>query len=348
MSEAPEIISQSKLEETDYSAWKIVVLALISIASSMVMVFEFSQFLVTLQYPFLWFGIAAMLTFVVVNVLNAFTIKHFLILIGIGLVECMLPFVLFMQDAKGETMIILLSALGIMALWTLGGMRRGINVLRNSIKIEFFAITRVMIPKIVTGVLVVICAIMYLQYFAWGRFSSNMAHTIVNESLNASLPVTQMWFPKISFDVPVTQFFKDLTLLQIDRLPPEGVPGIPFDIKASLAKLSAADREVVINKLSDELMKRTEEKVGAFKPKETVRDAIYRLLDSFVKSASATTQKIGAIVMAALIFFSLKGFVALFYWLINIIAFIMYKFMIAADFALVSYESRSREFVILP
>ena len=50
---------------------------------------------------------------------------------------------------------------------------------------------------------------------------------------------------------------------------------------------------------------------------------------------------------AALVFFSLKGIVALFYWLIELLAFLVFKFLLTIRFAHVSAEMRSREFISL-
>lgn len=348
MNEAPEVISQSKFEEVDYSIPKIIVLALASIGASVLAVYEFNQFLTTFQYAFLWFSLGATLAFIVLNILNAFFIKHFSIVWGIALMEAFAPLVLFMQYAKSDAIVILLSAFAFLFLCITFATHAGTRVLRNSVKVRFFEVVRAITPKLMTGILTAACVLVYLTYVSWGGLTNVIGHKLVDGILISAEPGIKLVYPTVSVDQTIDKALRELTVTQISRLPPGAIPNVTFDLSAGLAKLPPADREVVLSKLTGQLKASIEAKIGAFPQGETVKQAAYRLIEDYVKSLSAATLRIMEIVLMVLLFFSLRGLAALTYWFINFFAFIIFKFLIASDFALISYETLSREYVILP
>ncbi len=348
MIESPEVISQSKFEEADYSIWKVVVLALVSIASSVAAVYEFNAFLTTFQYAFLWFASGAAILFIIMNVLNAFFIKHFSIVWGIALAEAFAPLVLFMQYTKSNTILVLLGAFTFLFLCVVAAAFRGTGTLRNSVKIKFFQISRVITPKLMMGVLATATALVYLNYVMWGGLTNVIGHKLVDGILISAEPGIKLVYPTVTVDMTIDKALRELTITQIQRLPAGAIPNVNFDLSAGLAQLSAADREIVLGKLTDQLKSTIESKIGAFQKGETVKEAAYRMLADYIKTLPPVTLQIGQILLMVLVFLTLRSVAALVYWLIDLLAFIAYKFLIASDFALVSYETLSREFTILP
>ena len=348
MNEAPQIISQSKFEESDYSIIKIMLLALASIGTGFAAVYELHQFLLTFQYAFLWFSLGALLAFLVFNILSIFLVKHFSIIWGIALVETFAPLALFLKYAQTDAMVYLLIAFGVMFLAISVAARQGMNVLKNSVKIRFFEVARSVTPKLMSGILVAACTLIYAVYIAWGGFNAAVGHKLVGETLRGAEPVVKVWFPQVSVNQTVDQMLRAVVTAQIEKLPPGAIPNVPFDLKSGLAQLSPADRETVLSKFTSGLKQDIEAKVGAFQEGETVQNAAYRLLDEYIKNLPPVTRQLEIIGFMLFVFFSLRSLAALAYWFVNFLAFAIFKFILAADIALVTYETRSREFVILP
>ncbi|MFA6407173.1 MAG: hypothetical protein WCV80_00505 [Candidatus Paceibacterota bacterium] len=348
MSLGPQIISQSRIEEADYSAIKIIALALAGIAASVVAVYEIDQFLITFQYAFLWFGLAAFLIFFVVTILHTFFIKHFSIIWGIVFVETLLPLILFAPRISAQFSYALFAGFVVFLFFSITSIMQGRALLKNSVKIRFFQVAKAVTPKLVTGALILASVLFYTEYFEWKKLDSTMGKAIVYESVAGAEPIVHLWFKNVSGTQTVKEFLREITIMQIAKLPPDAIPGITLDVQKGLDQLQPEVKEKIIARFSEELKKTLETKIGPLDANMKVRDVAYTYVDEYVTKMPPGTKTIFSIGAAVLLFFSLKGIAVLFYWFINMWAFLMYKFLIAADFALLTFETRNREFVVLP
>lgn len=347
MSQGPQIVSQAQFEETDYSAAKIVLFALMSIVSGMAMVYEFDQFLLTSQYAFLLFSIVAACAFVVMNVLNAFFLKRLSIVWGVVFLESVGPLALFAARMDGAVPYALLAGFAALLFFVFSGIARGKGILKNSIKIKFFQTARVITPRLVTGILIIASVIAYTEYVEWGKWNAALGKEITYGAIREAEPLLHLWFPNVSGTQTVGAFLREVTVAQIRNFPPNTIPGIP-DLQKGLEEMPVEVKETIIARFSGELEKTIEAKIGALDRNATVNEAVYEGLSRFAAARSEKEKALGGAALALLLFFSLKGIAVLFYWLLNGLAFLVYKFLIAANFAMVSFESRNREFVFLP
>ncbi|MFA6365347.1 MAG: hypothetical protein WCW78_03025 [Candidatus Paceibacterota bacterium] len=348
MSLGPQIISQSKIEETDYSVIKIIMLALVGVAASIAAIYEFDQFLITFQYAFLWFGLAAILAFFVISILHTFFIKHFSIIWGIVFVEAFLPLILFAPRISAHFSYALFGGFIVFFFFSIAGMQRGRSLLKNSVKIHFFQIARTVTPKLVTGMLLLASILFYAEYFEWKKLDSTMGRAMVYETVASAEPIVHLWFKNVYGTQTVNEFLREITVMQIAKMPPDAIPGITLDVQRGLDQLQPEVKEKIISRLTAELKKTVETKIGPLDSNTTVRDVVYTYVDGYISKLPERTKTIFSIGLAVLLFFSLKGIGVLCYWLINMAAFLMYKFLIAADFAMITFETRNREFIVLP
>ncbi len=344
----PSVVSQSRIEETDFNIAKIIILAIFSIGTSVAMMYEFGEFLSSFQYAFLWFGVITLLMFLVLNILNTFFIKRFSILAGIVLLEAGLPVLFFMDRIKTEAWPI---AIGftLFFIFILWGMQRGRSHLANSVKIKFFSIAKTVTPKLVTGVLIGVSVIFYMNCFSvGGACVEGLGREVLNQTLTASTPIVNIWVPNVSANQTINEFFKQFALSEMARVQSEGGLTSAINLKSGISDLPIEVREKIVNQFSGEIRKAAEEKIGPLNSKASVRNEAFRLISEYIGKFSDVTKSLISIGLAILFFFSLKGFGFLLYWFINFIAFLIYKLLIAANFAAVDYETRNREFVILP
>ena len=95
------------------------------------------------------------------------------------------------------------------------------------------------------------------------------------------------------------------------------------------------------------MRKRTETLTGPLSESAPVNVVIYDQISRYVSRLSPNTLTILGFVAALLLFFALKGFAALFYWLVILFAFVVFKFLVVIGFAYVNLETRSREYIML-
>lgn len=348
MNQTPEIISQAKIEEADYNALKITLLGLIGVASSVFTVYEFDQFLSTFQYAFLWFALFGMLVFLVVNILNIFFIKHFAITWGIIVVETFLPIVFFLKRMVPSSPEIILAGFLLFFICTVFGVWRGVGRLRNSVKLKFFEVARSAMPKLVSGFLLLASCVFYAEYFVWNTFDESMGKAAVSGVLTSVEPIVHFWFSGISADQTVGELFQSVTESQLKNTSQVVINGIPVDVKAGMKELTPEMRTKIISALSSDLQQKAETKVGALNATRTVKDTVYQLIRDWFGKLQPNIKIIIGIIITTILFFSVKGVAFLIYWLIEGIAFLIFKLLIVSNFAVMSFESRNRDFVILP
>lgn len=337
---------QSKVEEVDFSALKILILTFLSVAASMAMIYEFSAFSISLNYLSLWLGLSALFIFTVLNILNAFFIKHIYMLAGIAFLETCLPIVFYPNQIFSINMVGFL----LFFAFVLYGLLAGRNHLMNSIKIRFFSVVSLITPKIVTGALICMSMLFFTNCLSYGNgvCTESFGKSIVNNALDASTPIVNIWIPGVSADQTVSDFFNSFAISQMSKV--KLGDGFPENINLStgISEIPKLLREKIINKFSSDIRSAFEQTTGPLDSNKSVKSEVFRIISEYVKKFSDKTKAIASIGLAVLIFFSLKGIAFLTYWLVNLVAFLVYKLLIAANFAVVNYETRNREFVVLP
>ena len=347
MNNEPSVVSQSKVEEVDFSILKISLLALFSVGASMAMVYELNEFISSLQYIFLWLGVLALLMFLVVNILNVFFIKHRSILYSLALVETALPILLFMSRIRAELWPLVI-AFSLFFVFVVAGLRQGKAYLENSIKIRFFAITKLVTPRLVTGVLIGVSIVFYMQCFSLGgTCAEGVGREFVKQTLNASQPIVNLWVPSVSPNQTVADFFHQFAVAEVNSTSFR-MNSAPIITNNGISEIPVKVKDQIIDSFSAQLRKTVEDKVGPLNPKESVLNEVYRVIVQYLSGFSEMMKKLMSVGVAVLLFFLLKGFGFLVYWFVDLVAFLIYKLLIAANFATVNYETRNREFVILP
>lgn len=348
INQAPEIVSQSKIEEADYNTLKIILLGVIGVAAGIFAVYEFDQFLLTFQYAFLWFSLFGTLAFLAINILLVFFVKHLIITWGIVLVEAFSPVIFFISRFQGQNVRILMAGFVLLFIFLMLGISGGVSRFRNSMKMKFFEITKVVTPKLVTGLLVLAAAIFYSEFFIWGSVNEGMIRGMFDASLKSAEPIVHLWYTDISSDQTVKEFFATLTKTQLKKNPNVTINGVQINVREGLKDLPIETQAKVMSTLSSELQKKFEEKIGPLDQNAKISDILYNYVKDWLLKLSSGVRFVLGIILTILLFFVIKGIAYLLYWLINLFAFLVFKLLIVSNFAVIEYESRTREFTILP
>jgi len=139
-----------------------------------------------------------------------------------------------------------------------------------------------------------------------------------------------------------------LVATQLKKTPHVTINGVQINLRDGLKELPPDIQNKVMTVLSEELRKKTEEKVGPLNPNAKVSDVLYQYIKDWVMSLSSSMKMGLGVGLTVFLFFSLKSVMFFLYWIINLIAFLIFKLLIVANFAVPGYETRTREFVILP
>lgn len=344
MSLNPTIISQSQELEADRNPLKIIILAVVGMTLSFAAVYFFNRFLLTAGYgdffrSFLFGG-----GFLVLTVLQVFTIKSLTKLNFILFLEVLSALAIFYPYFYPQISIPLVAAGFLFFFFLSLGASQGLKLLGNSVKIQSILTAKMIIPKAVTGLLIFLSVILYLDYFKWGKFNDGLGQTLVNQSLIVSKPIFKYLSPEFSPDKTVNQFFLAVSENQLEKLKLRNdITGLDLNYDA----LSPEEKKQVAGKVAEQLKLSTEKIVGRLNGNDTLNKAIFLGIKNYINNFPPNFTAVFGIVTALVFFAILKSVAVLFYWLIEIVTLIVFKILLISGFAYISIENRSREFILL-
>ena len=346
----PLIISQAKDLEEDQNAFKIFILTALGVVLIFTAISTANLFLTTARGAYFWWSLLANIFFLILSVLQAFFIKSGARMFLITFIESVSTLVIFYKYLYyPKSSLILFSAPLLLFVFLFLAINHGSKILSNNVKIQFIWVARTIIPKAVTGLLLFLVILVYLNYFEWGKFNEKLGKALVNQILIGATPIFRIWAPDYSSSQTTQNFLNDIAENQLSKFKPSFLKGSPFDFEAvDFDKLTEEQKEVLINQTSKELELAFENMLNnSLNSKEPLNQTVYRLINDYFKKLTPQVKSMFGLITAALLFFFLKGIAILFYWLIEFLSFIIFKFLIAVGFAHISSETRGREFVLL-
>ncbi len=348
MNPNPEIVSRTREPENDRSPWKIALLGLFGVASSAAMVSEFLNFSTTLRTSYFWISIIAALLFFSFALLQAFFVKGSWKLFLITFLEFAVPLLIFRSRFDAQTLPYLAAAC-ILGIAYIGfALEYGKRLLANSVEPRFFSIAKRILPRLVTGTLLFLSILLYLNYFVWGNFTDALGKTFVTGALSSSAPVIKLWVPNVSFDASVRDFIASLAK---DRLQRTSITVVDSGGRSQTFlwnNLPQKQQGEYLQQAITQTSLAFTKQFGEMNQNESMHEFIYGLLKGYVERARGATGSLLPIAAIMLFFFVIKGVAALLSWLIVCVAFIIFKLSVVTGFAEEAVETRNRTFLILP
>lgn len=348
MTQTPLIISQSREVESDTSVWKITLVGVVGAILGFCGAYFANRFLETGDYGFIWFSVLWSGLFFSVCVLSVFFIKSPRALKSIAFAWGLVPVAfLFPHLFSVNPSYPLIAALLVYAFALAAGVRHGSGILSNSVHIKFFEVAKSTLPKVVTGFLILLSVLVYLNYFEWGKFNERLGRALVSQSLVAGEPALKVWLPAVSFTDTVREFFSSIAESQLRNATPDIVTRSLSEYQGGFAELPSAQKAMLVTALADEMQGSLEKFTGPLDRNAPMSDAVYQGLKGYAGRLPAEMQAWGGILVALLVFATLKGVAFLFYWLIEGLTFVIFKLLLVTNFAHIATEMRAREFIVL-
>lgn len=343
----PKIISQSQELETDKSLLKIFFLGVLAALFSFSAIYSFNQFLLTSRFGYLGWSLVTSTGFLVMVILEVLFIKSLAKLNLLIFLQSVAPLLVFSARLFPKPSYLLLSGAGIFFLLLMMITSQGVRLIANSVKIRFFGLADIILPKAVTALLVFMSVILYLNYFEWGKFNDRLGQASVDQILILSKPIVRFWFGDFSFNQSAGDFLKIISESQLKNLKPELIGSQIEELDLNFDRLSPQAKNVLIEQSAKELRITLEKKLGPIDLKEPINELVYHRIKDYINNLPVKSKSSLGFTIVLLIFLTIKGIVPIFYWLIGSIAFIVFKLLLLSGFAYITLESRSREFILL-
>lgn len=325
--------------EVDRSMVKIGVLAAVGAISFFLFGLFLKLFILEKAGNFFIFLVAAAIVFLIVFFLQIFFIKtsRWMNLF----VSCeVLGLAVGFYDKISSTLLLVVLAVFLILLWANYSGRREFQ---NTLKIRFFQISKVVFPKAIMG-LALFASVAYYDLSGLG----NLASGDKNQEFFISQPAFEKIvlptagivnklniFPEIDFSLPIEDLVKDMAKKQIEE-------------NSQFKMLPQAMKNQLIVQAAKEIETRISDFFGVpIKSKSTVSQTLYKaMVDKF----SNLPQNIKSVILmgiAALIFLTIEGIAWPIRLAVSVLAWLVYEILLAAGFATIVLESKSREMVIL-
>jgi len=342
------VTAQANEAEIDRSVLKIILLALLGAGLSVLSVKLFLNFLLNVQGVFFFLWLAAAVAFLVVILLQTIFIKSKMKLVGVMFFQGIVPLVLFVDQLYPVTSVLLMVGAGFFTLFLVLGSYKGWRFLGESLTIRFSFMAKIVLPKVVMGMIFLLLSVLYIQYFELNKFTDTLGESIVSETLIASEPVVKLWFPNISFNQSVKSFFESVAEAQLRSIRVETTRSDGVRVSVEFKTLTDEMKKQIIVDAGEKVRMAFEEKSASpFSPDTSMKSAIFLATKKYVQSNSEKMGNLFPAIVLLVAFFTFKGIFSLIHWLISLIAFLIYKFLVAVGFAYINLESRSREFILL-
>ena len=293
-------------------------------------------------------GIAGLFTalFLVILVLETLFAGHAGIMGAFAFAQSVSPLELFWKEFRSweEGGIALLLGVVAFFLFQCIGMRRGGEMLENSLKLKVFQLTKAVAPKGTTGMLIFVSILFYLTYFSWGGWNDAIGRRVVEGAWNGAGPVMDVLISGAKPEQTVDEFLRAVTESEIRKLKTKSAKegAVEFD----LGLLAPEEREARLQEIVARVKGEMEKFTGPVEGNLPMSGAVYGVIQQEVGKLFETSPHLKGVVGigAALLFFGfLKSFAFLITWLAEIGAFLLFQLCIATGFAEIRFESASRE-----
>jgi hypothetical protein len=196
------------------------------------------------------------------------------------LVASLAPLILFRDHLYPDPSYLLGGGALVAFLVLSAAVTRGRQSLENSLKIRFFQVAKTVTPKAITGILIMVSILFYLNYFSWGKFNDTLGRTFITQLLVGAEPAIRLWFPGVSFNQTVGDFLKAIAAREVERVKLPLVTRSETNFQLDVSQLPPAERERLETRVAGELQKSLEAIVGPLDPKESLTDGVYRLIQA--------------------------------------------------------------------
>jgi len=347
-----QIISESQEVEEDKNWWKILLIFVINAAILIGTVYNFKIYLTkTNNFNLLFFCVLFFLL-LVFSILEVFLIKGKWKIFFFTLIEAFLPLTLFINQIKTSypQLIRILVVFSLLSFYLIFIAKlKGIEKLSNSLKIKFFETTKVILPKLSSGFLIIFIVIWYFVFFEWQIGSPNAEKILITNLTSVASTLSRLISPNLMIapNKKMDNIVQEVALLQLKTNKLKFNTNENTNVNLSFNQLPTEMKKQILTMTVNNIEKELKSKFDFFSPQQTVEEFVYLLYKKYFNYFSSTFGGWTYIVLAFLIFLIGKSVFTLFYWLIKLFAFIIFKLLVAFGFVYITLETKAREFILL-
>ncbi|MEX0690087.1 MAG: hypothetical protein WD471_01185 [Candidatus Paceibacterota bacterium] len=321
---------------------KIIPLGVIGLLLSLLTFNLFNDVLVNLDFGDFFLVLLYLGLFVVILILQILFIPKFNYLFWTVLAQTLIPVLVFRDYLFSDQYLLPLIGIAFFSYFTILSVRKSFRDLQNSISIRFFTVARRASPRIVSGALIFFAIFSYFYFFQLGNFSNETAENVFDKTLDTALPMAQIWFPDLNFDLTVDEALEEMSRSQLEES-----QDILLESGIDYQSAPPSVKDNLINQTSIHIKNSIEEVTGTLDSDQTFREALFLLVSGKVTGLPLNTRLIIAAISILLIFGVFRGAAWAVYFPAEIIAFLLFKLLLATGFGGVTFKETNKEVITI-
>ena len=315
--------------EVDYSSLKINIIGGMGVLAALGFSYFLWMFLADFSSEAFIYALSLTSLFLTLAFLQAIFIKEFSRLAVYIFLETVALAAFFVPNFSG----FLFAGTVLSFLFLLWGCLSGQRELRVNMKIRVFRTSHTVLPKCITALSLFI-ALIY-----------------VGGITQAELAISREMFLKVILpaDPIVNYFFPGISMVDTFEVAARKMAESQLGGDPLFASVPPAQKTELINRSVAEFKKRVSEQYlkTNFESNDRIVDILYGAFSRYVKEVSASNKTVVFIIIAVVLFLLLRSFGTPFYYLLSIVAALIFEILRASGFAVVALEARSHEILIL-
>ena len=328
------ILTKSSLSEeadVDRSIVKIYSLAALGIISFLFSGYFFKLFLKGDDLnDFLISAIAAAISLIIV-LFQILFIKDIWRINLICLAEVLGLFAIFYDKLAGVIMLPLGALLFL--LFLLSANYVGVKELRNMLKINFWRVSRIVLPKAIAGSLIFFCFAFVGLNVSENKFF--ISRNNFEKILASTSGIIQKFFPVFDQSLNIHEMALNMANERVNETPQ--FQNLPKIVKNQVIDQAVSDFENNISKIAG----------SHINPQLKIGEAIYEIIKMKFDEASSKNQIYVLAGISLALFFIAESLAMPIRLVISFFAYLIYEISFALGFVFISLENRSREIIVL-
>lgn len=207
----------------------------------------------------------------------------------------------------------------------------GISVMKNSIKIPFWKVTRIVITQLWIALIIFMVFVYTLMPLPTNSPLNQAPAEVANVTI---VPIVKIFIPEFTPERTTGELLRYMANRAVDK-------------HELSSEINEEQRAQLVEMTTEEYRSLMEQYVGDFNPSATPGTVLSDFIENFAEQPNTFHKLYINILVFITIFFLLKGIAFIFYLPIGFIAFLIYETLIVFNLVSVEYESRSREILVL-
>ncbi len=320
----------------DRSAPKIVVMAVLGVAFSFGFSYFIDSFITNQNLQTLAISLGSLSGFLIIFLFQSLFIKSIWHTNLIIFLESAGVLAGFYQRISSP---LVGSVAGLLFLILIWANYNGWRELQNMMKVKFWRISKVVLPKAIGGIALFSSIILVFPSVISnpieGNYQLPFSKSLIEKIIVPASDIVKNFIPGFDLSLPLQELAVNVAAQQVKDAPEAQI-------------LPKAAQQQLINKTAQDFETKIAELIGGqIKPNSKITDIVYESLSNRFSQMPESAKNLVLAGVVFLIFLTIEGFAIPLRWLVSVLAFVIYEILLMSGFATVMLEGKSKEIIIL-